>query len=441
MKKPIWNKVHNKDLPVPSFFMIYNIGGGGADRTRALVYMDLYNKIPQLYNYYYLNLMAEMTFDAALLKHLPEYDDFSSFVKYMRETLIKNGKYSKKHIFQRVDYQSTVYLLDSGAKNILDDIVEGKVSKKENQSVVDRFVEEMKNYYVFANKHKFDLVVSFDTGGKYTFKNNEKNNKELKEFDAYLLKNKQTINLFLLEEAIKYFKSINSFYPYVLATVHGNTPDEYASYTKQILELEEKYGFKFWGFALGGIASAKEMSAEWFNGYSKSLNISKNAFLSSEATKIVHSIVGNRPIHPLGAGGFESINALYKNGATSFDCNTPNRRAGDGKSDIEIASQVMNTFAGGHFSKYLIGKKNKMLQTINPGLEQAYQQINKLLSTIELCGCPACSEINSVTDIKRLYSEGENNKEDFYLAKQLICAHSTWQHIYMCAKYWYDLED
>ena len=108
MKKPVWYNVHNKDLPVPSFFMIYNIGGGGGDRTRSVVYMDLYNKIPQLYNYYYLNLMAERTFDTATLKHLPEYDDFSDFIKYMRETLIADGKFSKKHHFKQVDYKKIV---------------------------------------------------------------------------------------------------------------------------------------------------------------------------------------------------------------------------------------------------------------------------------------------------------------------------------------------
>jgi len=442
MKNPIWYRVHNKYLPVPSFFMIYNIGGGGGDRTRSVVYMDLYNKIPQLYNYYYLNLMAKMTFDTSILKHLPEYDDFADFIKYMRETLIyQDGKYSKKHIFKNVDYKETVYLLDSGAKNILDDIVEGNIARKKDQSIIDRFVEEMRNYYIFANKHKFDLVISFDTGGKYTFKDNEKSNPDLIEFDNYLSKNKQSINIFLLEEAIKYLKADPNYYPYVLATVHGNTPEEYASYTEEILKLEKKYNYKFWGFALGGIASSKGMPDEWFKGYSKKLGISKNTYLSSVASKIVHSIVGDRPIHPLGAGGYDSIDSLYKNGATSFDSNTPNRRAGDGNGHIEVASQVMNTFAGGSFSKYLIGKKDKDLKDINPELEQAYLEINKVLSTIKLCGCPACSEIYSIDDIKRLYSEGENNKEDFFLSKQLMCAHSTWQHIYSCMKYWYDWED
>ena len=440
MKKPVWLNVHGKDLPIPSFFMIYNIGGGGGDRTRSVVYMDLYNKIPQLYNYYYLNLMAKMTFDTAILKHLPEYDDFSDFIKFMRETLIfKDGKYSKKHSFKSVDYKKTVYLLDSGAKNILDDIVEGNITKKKSQSLLDRFVEEMRNYYGFANKHKFDLVISFDTGGKYTFKDNEKSNQDLIEFDNWLSENKQSINIYLLEEAIKYLKTNPSYFPHVLATVHGNTPAEYASYTKEILALEKKYNYKFWGFALGGIASSKGMSREWFIGYSKKLGVTKNTFLSSKATEIVHDLVGERPIHPLGAGGFDSIDSLYNNGATSFDSNTPNRRAGDGT--IEIASQVMNSFAGGSFSKYLIGKKDSKLQDINPELEQVYLEINKLLSSIKLCGCPACSEICSVDDIKRLYAEGESNREDFFLAKQLMCAHSTWQHIYSCMKYWYDWKE
>ena len=440
MNKPVWYKIHNKDLPVPSFFMIYNIGGGGGDRTRAVVYMDLYNRIPQLYNYYYLNLMSQIKFDKAILKHLPEYNDFSEFIKFMRETLIRvHGKYSREHVFKPVDYKQTIYLLDSGAKNILDDIVEGKLTKKDNQTIMDRFDEEMRNYYNFADKHRFDLVVSFDTGGKYTFKDNERNNKCLIEFDKYLSTNKQTINLYLLENTIKYLKARPSYYPYVLATVHGNTPEEYASYTQQILNLEKKYNYKFWGFALGGIASSQGLPGVWFSGYSKKQRISKNTFLSSRATAIVHSIVGDRPIHPLGAGGYDSIDSLYKSGATSFDSNTPNRRAGDGT--IETASRVMDAFAGGSFSKYLIGKKDFKLKDINLELEQAYLNINKVLNTIKLCGCPACSEIYSINTIKQLYAKGAKSREDFFLAKQLMCAHSTWQHIYTCMKYWYDLED
>jgi len=448
MKKPVWYNVHGKELPVPSFFMIYNIGGGGGDRTRSVVYMDLYNdnilniRIPQLYNYYYLNLMATPSFDASTIRHLPEYDNFADFIKYMRETLINEKHYySEKHVPKNVDYSKIVYLLDSGAKNILDDIVEGKLNRTNKQTVIDRFVEEMKHYYDFANRHKFDIVISFDTGGKYTFKNNERMNEDLIEFDKFLNQHKQSINLFLLEEAIKYIKTKNEYYPYILATIHGSTPKEYKEYAEQVIKLESKYGFKFWGFALGGIASSKGMDPSWFVGYSKSLGISKNTYLSSKATKIVHSVVGERPIHPLGAGGYDSIDSLYKSGATSFDSNTPNRRASDGDGNIDIASQVMNTFAGGSFSKYLIGKKDSKLRDINPELEQAYLKINKLLRTIILCGCPACSDIYSVDDIKKLYAGGETNKEDFFLAKQLMCSHSTWQHIYSCMKYWYDWEE
>ncbi len=440
MKKAVWYKVHNKNLPVPSFFMIYNIGGGGADRTRSVVYMDLYKGIPQLYNYYYLKLRAKPAFDASTLKRLEEFDDFSCFIKFMRETLIEQHKYSEKHEFKPVDYGKTVYLLDSGAKNILNDIVEANVSSIDNEGIIDKYLDEMKDYYDFADRHRFDLVISFDTGGKYTFKDGEKKNQRLIAFEQYLSANKESINIRILKETIKYLKEHHDYYPCVLATIHGNTPKEYEKYVREVIDLEKKYDYKFWGFALGGIASSKGIDPSWMKDYEKNKAPSKNAYVSALATKIVRSVVGDRPIHPLGAGGYDSIDSLYDNGATSFDSNSPNRRAGDGA--VEEAHKIMMpSFAGKSVSKYLVGKVDSKMEPINPELEQAYKRINELLSTIQLCGCPACSEVTSIQKIKELYAKGANNTEDFYLSRQLICAHSTWQHYYMCMKYWYDSED
>ena len=52
---------------------------------------------------------------------------------------------------------------------------------------------------------------------------------------------------------------MNDYYPYVLATVHGRLQDDYINCTRYILSLENKYNYKYWGFALGGIASYKQL--------------------------------------------------------------------------------------------------------------------------------------------------------------------------------------
>lgn len=431
--------VHGKELPVPSYFTIYNIGGGGGDRTRAVVYMDLYRNIPQLHNYYYLTLKAKTTFDVKTLKNLSSYNDFSDFLKYMRGELIKEKKYSNKHKFLPVKYNKIIFLLDSGAKNILYDIAKEKLGKKGNKSVVDAFINSMDDYYDFANQHKFDFVISFDTGGKYTFKDNEKKNQKLVEFDRYVSNNKISINIKILEKTLIYLKQHADFYPCVFATIHGNTPEEYKKYTRTVLGLEKKYNYKFWGFALGGVASAKGADSSWLKGYKKESGESKNSFISSLAAKIVHKIVGNRPIHALGAGGYQNIDSLYKNGVTSFDSNTPNRRVGDGSA--KIAHKIMHSSKLKSAPQYLIGKTNSQMKNINSKLEQQYKPINEILDTIKLCGCPACEEVRCFNDIKKLYAKGSTKIEDFYLSRQLICAHSCWQHVFMCMRYWIDWEE
>ena len=46
--------INNKLFQLPSFFWISNLGGGGSDKYRETVYLDLYDGVPTLYNYYYL---------------------------------------------------------------------------------------------------------------------------------------------------------------------------------------------------------------------------------------------------------------------------------------------------------------------------------------------------------------------------------------------------
>ena len=52
--------VHGKLLPAPSFFQVYNYGGGNGDKDREIVYAELTKDTPALVNYYYINNRKEV---------------------------------------------------------------------------------------------------------------------------------------------------------------------------------------------------------------------------------------------------------------------------------------------------------------------------------------------------------------------------------------------
>lgn len=41
--------VHGKNLPVPSFFQVYNFGGGNGDKNREIVYSEFTEDTPALF--------------------------------------------------------------------------------------------------------------------------------------------------------------------------------------------------------------------------------------------------------------------------------------------------------------------------------------------------------------------------------------------------------
>ena len=61
-------------------------------------------------------------------------------------------------------------------------------------------IKHLHRYYDFAHELKFDIVVGFDLGGKYTEKDG-KNDVKLKEFLLSL--DTDDINNFLIEESVK----------------------------------------------------------------------------------------------------------------------------------------------------------------------------------------------------------------------------------------------
>lgn len=434
--------LNDKNLRTPTFFLISNLGGGGSDKYREVVYLDLYKKIPILYNYFYLK-MNPYGFASTWLKNMPQYDNFADFVNYTRNSMIKDKEYfSSFHKFKYHNSNDSILLLDSGASNIINSYLKDIDYKKNKRRFLQLLKKDMFDYYKFAHRMKFDIVIAFDIGGKYTFKGDERSNKQIISGNLTIKNNAQDINKYFLIKTLEYLKD-KQFHPKIFAPVHGNSPTEYARNTKTILEIEKEYNYKFDGFALGGIASSIGTNInDW--GITSEIkqiikNINKtdigsteihNAIIASYAGRIVRNIIGEkRPIHALGAGGKLNIIPLYFSGVNSFDTQTPGRRAYDGNS--LSSKKVYNSNFNGSISKYLIGLLDSNFNLVNNNQsEMNYIKLNKLHNKIEQCDCPSCLT-KSISEIKKLYNNKEESNEDYYYARQLINSHGIWQHVYL----------
>lgn len=421
-------ELNNKKLPIPSFFQVYNFGGGNGDKDREIVYAELTGDTPALVNYYYINNKFPYQFHSKLFNNPDAFNTVGDLYNFIRSKLIEKGEIYSDYKSAGFDFNNKVFFLDSGAFNIIKYLAEDvdyDISKFNK-----RIIEEVIAYYDFANSLKFDMVVCFDLGGKYTEKDGEKFNKKL---NAFLSKiDSDEFNNSLLEITAKYLKDHPDYYPKILATVHGETPTSYKDNTKHILKLEKQYGMQFWGFALGGIASYKQVDSSWYNDIDLS-KIGKRDFISTitpaRACKIVRELVGKRPIHALGCGGYNNIPLNYYCGATSFDAASPVRRVGDGNlASTKIVFNPVPSKEG--FSKYFVGGIN-FDGTLRPGFPK-YIKLNEVPNDMLLCGCPACQKAVNVYNIKKLYSVKEQDPEANYYSRQLIGLHAVQQHRNLC---------
>lgn len=422
-------KVHEKNLPVPSFFQVYNFGGGNGDKDREIVYAEFTDDTPALINYYYINNYYPHIFSNKIFNNVTDnYSKVGDLYNDIRKMLIDKGEIYSNYTSPDYDFNSKVFLLDSGAFNIIKSI-----AKESNYNIED-FMSVLPNhvnrYYDFAEKLKFDIVVGFDLGGKYTEKDGEKADNKLIAFLSSI--DNDLLNNFLLELTIKYLKNNPNYFPLVLATVHGKTPQKYAENTKFILDLENRYNKKFWGFAVGGIASSKQLDATWFSNIDfKPVGIKtfKDTIGPAIASKIVRNLVGDRPIHALGAGGYPSILLNYYNGSTSFDAASPVRRVGDGnEASTKVVFDSKPSKEG--FSKYFMGGIN-IDGTIRPE-KIGYIKLNEVPDETPMCGCKACEAAKNIRNIKYLYSLKSVDNEANYFSRQLIGLHSVIQHRKLC---------
>lgn len=421
-------ELNNKKLPIPSFFQVYNFGGGNGDKDREIVYAELTDDTPALVNYHYINNRFPHLFQSKLFDNISSHKSVGDLYNFIRTKLIEKGEIYSEYPGVDFDFNKKVFLLDSGAFNIIKYLAEN--ANYDILTFNSRIDEEVVSYYDFAHSLKFDIVVCFDMGGKYTEKDVEKSNKKLNDFLAQI--DTERFNNHLLEITAKYLKTHSDYYPKMLATVHGNTPTKYEECTRSILELENKYDIRFWGFALGGIASYKQVDASWYNDIDLS-KFGKRDFISAitpaRACKIVRNLVGNRPIHALGCGGYNNIPLNYYCGATSFDAASPVRRVGDGNlASTKIVFDPTPSKEG--FSKYFVGGINSddTLRSEAP----KYIKLNEVSDNMPLCGCAACQQAESVYNLKKLYSMKAQNPEANYYSRQLIGLHAVYQHRKLC---------
>lgn len=426
--------INGKTLPIPSFFQVYNYGGGAGDKCREIVYANLTKDTPALVNYFYLNNEYPHSFQSKKLDNLDRFYSIGDIFNYVRKSLVENDEnIFSGYSLPKYDFNQKVFLLDSGAVNIVKYIAREINYNKD--MFLDVFIQHMKAYYNFADRFKFDLVVGFDLGGKYTFKDGEADRKLIEFYDSL---DKDEINYTILEETIKYVQKKTTFYPKILATIHGKLPEDYKQYTLRTIALEKSSGYTFWGFALGGIASSKNADATWSNNID--FTATKKKFVSdavtpARASKIVHDIVGDRPIHALGGGGYPNILLNSWCGATSFDAASPARRVGDGNAlstayvfDKNAPKKFNGTDVS--FSKFLVGGINADGQLRAENFE--YIPLNKLDDNFSLCGCPACEIIKTINELKELYASKTGDDEATYFSRQLMNVHAIWQHRFLC---------
>lgn len=425
--------VHGKKLPVPSFFQVYNYGGGNGDKDREIVYSEFTGNTPALINYYYISNDYPHAFQSSYFNHIDEFSSVGDLFNFIRSKLIEKGEIYSEYETVPYDFNDRVFLLDSGAASIVKQIA---VAVEYDKNVFqEALIEHLHRYYDFADKLKVDIVVGFDLGGKYTEKDGE-NDIRLKQFLMTL--DTDRINNSLIEETVRYLAGKKNFYPYVLATVHGRTPDDYADCVKHILDLEKRYEYRFWGFALGGIASYIKLDKKWFEGIEFG-SLKKKVFAPlvgpARASKLVRQLAGNRPVHALGCGGYPNIATNYFCGSTSFDAASPVRRVGDGSKESALLVHDKTHYKKGKpgFSQYFVGGFNA------DGSQRDdlpdYINLNEVDDNLPMCGCPACVEAQSILNIKNIYKKkAEGNNEAFFFSRQLMGLHAVYQHRRLCEK-------
>lgn len=387
------NKERNKKT-TPCYFITSGFGGGGTSVSRLISYLSLFEtgSSQLLLNYYFLNTCFNFEkkspcFDTAILATLPGAGAIIDFLKQTRIHFIRDKKMAIPDYELKNILWDPYILLDSGSGNIFRDLC---CDITDSISFERVYVEQIMDYLNFAFNHDFDSIISMDIAPKNTNKGKEKDN------ELYLLKIKQffneTFNIKLLEITLNNLSEQKKTQIY--APLHGTSPLEYSSYLDKVLNLENRYGKKFAGFAIGGL------------GRINPIDIFQ---LCKPIRKKLNDTSDQRPIHVLGAGGIKNVIPLCLAGVDTFDCHTPWRRATEGKYSIPLLDSKGNILSKG--MNYWRNVKT-----------------NLIIGNNFHCDCDVCRQY-SIKDIEKMYSSKDTELNSY--AQILLFKHNLSQHEFL----------
>jgi queuine/archaeosine tRNA-ribosyltransferase len=385
------------------FFATNNLGGGGTNVSRFLMHLDKIKtkNIGILLNYYYLNndFKKSMSFDQDVLKNILDYSEIKDFIRFVKKSFIEKKRKPDNLIIELDDIVKH-YILDSGTGNILRDLI------NENNINKDSLTNLVELYLQFSEKLNFNLVVALDFALKYTHKKGEGESKIYQELSKGFVNNEK-LNLEILKTTIQCVKDFKHKQN-IIAPLHGFSFGSFDSYLEDILKLEHKENYKFYGFGLGGIADTKKLQNDLWNVPDTFNQKLKSLWIVTQLTKNIAEKIPNRNLHVLGAGNVHLIPLITNFGATSSDCHSAWRRANDGEAKMLVP---------------LVNSKNQFIDN-----KKSWEYLK--ISTIKNlnCDCPVCQEY-STKDLWKMFSSGNN--ENFYYSKILIFIHALYQYDYV----------
>lgn len=369
------------------FYLTNNLGGGGTNVSRFVDYKQLFDlpNIGLLLNYYYLSCKAKIKFDTKLLQKITSYDHIGTFLNDAKVEFSKSRFVSDEFNQNLLPTNINGYMLDNGCGNILRDLLQA------NNYTTDSIHDLVEPFHDFAEQLHFDFAIALDCAMKYTYKDKENQDKQLTKLWKELASDKDK-NLALINTTLEI--AANKQYTHgIYAPIHGFNYDSFADYLESILKAENKNYHKFDGFALGGIADARQLKNEIWGVPNKINKDIKSAYIVSRLCNQVRKVT-QRPLHVLGAGTIYTLPFIINAGASSSDCHSAWRRSSDGGYDK---------------AKILVPLLNDNLEFINDHDALQFVHIKNLKDEYQFdFGL-------SIPELKKLFQS--ENKEDFYFAE------------------------
>ena len=170
------------------FYITNNLGGGGTNVSRFVDYKELFNfpHIGLLLNYYYLTDQSNPKFDVRIINRVRYFSHIKDFLNWAKDEFKKSRSVSTS--FSQTSLPTVIngYMLENGCGNLLRDLLQGgNYDIEEIRKLVVPFLD-------FAESLHFDFSIALDYAMKYTYKDGERQDDEMKrlweELAIYLMK-------------------------------------------------------------------------------------------------------------------------------------------------------------------------------------------------------------------------------------------------------------